>query len=379
MDIRRFRENTPGRIVAIDGGEHAYVPKPLPPTWKFPEKLWPLLLDARENLALLEGVGRTLPDSSLLLRPIQRREAIQSSRLEGTYATPRELLLFEIDQKVATSEDDPANDWREVFNYQRSLEYGTTSELPLSLRLIRELHRILCTGVRGSEHAPGEFRRIQVAIGPSFRFVPPPPQFLQDCLDAFEKYLHATNEFDPLVDCFLAHYQFEAIHPFRDGNGRIGRVLLAMMIQQRCKLTKPWLYLSEFFERNRDDYKERLFNVSAKAAWNDWVEFCLLGTSEQSKATIQRCENLRIIKDDYMQRLGATGGRVRLNKIVDDLFSSPIIELAQLPDRFEVTYPTAKADVERLVDVGILAELPNMSVRTFYAPEIYRVAYGDID
>jgi Fic family protein len=379
MDIRKFKENTPGRVVSIDGGEHAYVPHPLPPKWKFPERLWPLLLDAREHLALLEGVGRTLPDSNLLLRPIQRREAIQSSRLEGTYATPRELLLFEIDQTQATSEDDPANDWREVFNYQRSLEYGTTSELPLSLRLIRELHRILCTGVRGREHAPGEFRRVQVAIGPSFRFVPPPPQYLQECLASFEKYLHAVSEFDPLVDCFLAHYQFEAIHPFRDGNGRVGRVLLAMMIQQRCRLTKPWLYLSEFFERNRDDYKQRLFDVSAMVAWTDWVEFCLLGTSEQAKATIQRCENLRMIKDDYMQRLGATGGRVRLNRIVDDLFSSPILELAKLPERLEVTYPTAKSDVERLVDVGILAELPDMAVRTFYAPEVYRVAYGDID
>ncbi|MEX0612262.1 MAG: Fic/DOC family N-terminal domain-containing protein [Pirellulales bacterium] len=379
MDIRKFRENTPGRIITIEGGEHAYIPNALPPRWKFPEKLWPLLLDARENLALLEGVGRTLPDSSLLLRPIQRREAIQSSRLEGTYATPRELLLFEIDQKQPTGEDDPANDWREVFNYQQSLQYGTTTELPLSLRLIRELHRILCTGVRGREHAPGEFRRIQVAIGPSFRFVPPPPQFLDECLDSFEKYLHAPNEFDPLVDCFIAHYQFEAIHPFRDGNGRVGRVLLAMMIQQRCKLTKPWLYLSEFFEKNRNDYRQFLFDVNAKVAWTDWVEFCLRGTSEQAKATIQRCENLRIIKDDYMQRLGATGGRVRLNKIVDDLFSSPIIELAQLPERLEVTYPTAKSDVERLVDVGILAELPDTPVRTFYAPEIYRVAYGDID
>jgi Fic family protein len=379
MDIRKFEQNAPGRIVPSEGGEHAFVPDPLPPAWNFPERLWPLLMEARENLALLEGVGRTLPDSSLLLRPIQRREAIQSSRLEGTYATPRELLLFEIEQKQPTSEGDPANDWREVFNYQQSLQYGTTTELPLSLRLVRDLHRILLTGVRGKDHAPGEFRRIQVAIGPSYRFVPPPLQYLPDCLDSFEKYLHSANKFDPLVDCFLAHYQFETIHPFRDGNGRVGRVLLAMMIQQRCRLTKPWLYLSEFFEKNRDDYKQRLFDVSAKGAWGEWVEFCLRGTSEQAKATIQRCENLRIIKDDYMQRLGTTGGRVRLNKIVDDLFISPIIELAQLARRLDVTYPTAKSDIERLVDVGILAELPDMPVRTFYAPEIYRVAYGDID
>jgi Fic family protein len=379
MDLRKFSKTGPGRIVPIEGKEHAFIPDPLPPKWRFPERLWPLLLEARESLALLEGVGRTLPDSSLLLRPLQSREAIQSSRLEGTYATPRELLLFEIEPKQPTSEQDPANDWREVYNYQKSLEFGTTSELPHSLRLIRELHRILMTGVRGREHAPGEFRRVQVAIGPSFRFVPPPPQYLSECLDSFEKHLHAESVLDPLVDCFLAHYQFETIHPFRDGNGRVGRLLLAMMIQQHCKLTKPWLYLSEFFEKNRDDYRERLFNVSAKAAWTEWVEFCLQGTSEQAKATIQRCENLRIIKDDYMQRLTATGGSVRLNKIVEDLFYSPIIELAHLPERLGVTYPTAKSDAERLVEVGILAELPDTTVRTFYAPEIYRIAYGDID
>jgi Fic family protein len=254
-----------------------------------------------------------------------------------------------------------------------------TTQLPLSLRLIRELHRVLLTGVRGKEHSPGEFRRIQVAIGPRYRFVPPPINYLSECLDAFERYLHAPSVHNPLVECFLAHYQFEAIHPFRDGNGRVGRLLLAIMVHQRCNLTKSWLYLSEYFEKNSDEYRNRLFNVSAKAAWSEWIEFCLLGTADQAKATLRRCDELRLIKDDYMRRLNAAGGSVRLNQIIDDLFCSPIVQLSRLPDRLQITYPTAKSDVERLIEVGILAELPDLNVRTFYAPEVWRVAYGDID
>lgn len=379
MDIRKFKNNTPGRIVQIEGGHHAYVPNQLLPKWKFPDKLWPLLVQAREKLALLEGVGRTLPDPGLLLRPIQSREAIQSSRIEGTYASPRELLLFEMEPRQSTRDDDPANEWREVFNYQRALEYGTTTELPVSLRLIRELHRILLTGVRGRDSTPGEYRRIQVAIGPGFRFLPPPLQYLQECLDAFEKHLHTENNIDPLVDCFLAHYQFETIHPFRDGNGRVGRLLLAMMVQHRCQLTKPWLYLSEFFEAHNEEHKQHLFNVSAKAAWTDWVEFCLRGTSEQAIATIKRCDELRVIKDDYMKRVAEANRNVRVNKIVESLFCSPMLEIARLQEQLGVTYPTAKKDVESLVEVGILAEIPDMPVRTFFAPEVWRVAYGDIE
>ena len=379
MDIHKFKQSAPGRTVPIAGGEHAYVPNPLPPKWKFPERLWPSLTKAREKLALLEGVGRTLPDAGLLLRPLQKREAIQSSRIEGTYATPRELLLFEMEPRQAARSDDPANNWKEVLNYQEALRYGTTTELPLSLRLIQELHGMLLSGVRGRDAAPGEFRRIQVAIGPGTRFVPPPINYLPECLGAFEKYLHSDNNFDPLVECFLAHYQFETIHPFRDGNGRVGRLLLAMMVQQRCELTKPWLYLSEYFEKQNEEYKQRLFDVSAKAAWAEWVDYCLQGTVEQAIATITRCDGLRMIKDGYMKRVAEADGNARVNKIVEDLFCSPILELARMPERLSVTYPTAKADIEKLVQLGILAELPDMPIRTFFAPEVWRIAYGDIE
>lgn len=169
------------------------------------------------------------------------REAIRSSRLEGTYASPRELLLFELEPRESKSDRDPVNDHREVFNYRRALLQGTESELPLSLRLLRELHDILLTGVRGKEKSPGEFRRIPVGIGSEGRFIPPPADAIANCLDDLEKYFHREQaEIDGLVDCFLCHYQFETIHPFIDGNGRVGRLLLAIMMQQRLGMSKPW-------------------------------------------------------------------------------------------------------------------------------------------
>jgi Fic family protein len=198
-------------------------------------------------------------------------------------------------------------------------------------------------------------------------------------LDAFEKYLHAASPFDPLVDCFLNHYQFETIHPFMDGNGRVGRLLLAVMIQHRCSLSKTWLYLSEFFERNRDEYCQRLFNVSADGDWEGWIEFCLKGTIEQANATVQRCDKLRAIREKFMQKLTEVGGSVRLNQIVETLFHSPFVRVADMAKQLQVTYPTAKADIDRLVKARMLRPLKNATQKTFYAPEVYEAAYADIE
>jgi Fic family protein len=381
MDPAHFEATAPGRIVPIGGNEYAFVPDPLPPAWQFPERLWPLLNEASTKLGLLEGVGRHLPAADLLLRPLERREAVQSSAIEGTYATPRELLLFEIEPSEPVRESDPANSWKEVFNSQQALQYGTTSELPLSLRLIRDMHRILLTGVRGQERAPGEFRRVQVAIGTAAqrRFVPPPASHLADCLDAFEKHLNTEGANHPLVDCMLAHYQFEAIHPFMDGNGRVGRMLLATMIQRRCGLTKPWLYLSDYFARHRDEYVDRLFAISALGAWSEWIEFCLQGVSTVAEATVVRCDQLRALRNDYMRRVETAGGNIRLHAIVEGLFRSPVVRVADLTAILNVTYPTAKSDVERLIEAGILAELAGPSARTVYAHEIFRIAYSDLE
>lgn len=383
MDTSKFGKYSPGRIVPVEtqwGRDHAFIPAPLPPSWRFPENLWPLLLEAKQQIGLLEGLGRTLPNPAILLRPMADREAIRSSRLEGTYASPRELLLFELEPRESKSERDPINDHREVLNYRRALNHGTESELPLSLRLMRELHEILLTGVRGRDKSPGSFRRIQVGIGSEGRFIPPPADAITDCLNALEKHFHfSQSDTDGLIDCFLCHYQFEAIHPFNDGNGRVGRLLLAIMMQQRLRMSKPWLYMSEYFEKYKEEYVSHLFNISAKGDWTAWIDYCLRGTLQQANDTIARCEKLRALRERFMNQITESGGSVRLNQIVESIFHSPFIRIADLPSRLGVTYPTAKTDVERLVESNILQELPDTYPKTYFAPEVFSVSYDAIE
>ena len=270
------------------------------------------------------------------------------------------------------------NDWREVFNYRLALDKAIASELPLSLRLIREMHQNLLTGVRGNDKAPGDFRRIQVAIGSNHRFVPPPADVLPECLKHFEISMHTKSPYDPLVDCYLTHYQFETIHPFMDGNGRVGRLLLAVMMQKKCSLSKPWLYLSEYFEKHRDEYFQRLFEVSTAARWAEWAEFCIRGTIAQASSAIDRCDKLRAIRENYLQRLADVGGNVRLNQIVENLFYSPYVQVTDVVTRLNVTYPTAKADLDRMVKAKILKHLPNAHQKTYYAPEVFDAAFADL-
>lgn len=384
MDTTKFGNTSPGSLCRINtewGPDFAFTPNHLPPEkGSFPDRLWPLLAEARHHVGMLEGLGRTLPNPGILLRPLEDREAIQSSRLEGTYASPRELLLFELDPRESKSGRDPSNDHREVFNYRLALNHGTSSPLPISQRLMKELHALLMSGVRGRDKSPGEFRKIHVGIGYGGRFIPPPPENLAECLDSLEKYCHVQqSSFDPLVDSFFVHYQFETVHPFIDGNGRVGRLLLAIMLQQRCALTKPWLYMSEYFEQSREEYMQRLFDVSARNDWAGWINFCLIGTLKQAKETIHRCERLLAIREGFAAKLANCKGSLRLKRIIDDVFHSPFVRVKDLPKRLGITYPTAKQDVQRLVDAGILKELQNIKPRTYFAPEVFSVAYEKLD
>jgi Fic family protein len=377
-----FTSESPGKLVAVQthwGNDHSFLPDPLPPNWEFPAQLWPKLSKAREQLSLLEGLGRTLPNPNILLRPLVDRESIRSSRLEGTYASPRELLLFEIEPKQSVSEEDPVNSFREVYNYRQAIIYGTNSKLPLSLRFIKELHSTLLNDVRGKNKAPGSFRNIQVGIGDDGRFIPPPASAVLEALDNLEKYFHAPNPFDPLVDAFLCHYQFETIHPFLDGNGRVGRLLLTIMLQKSCGMSKPWLYISEYFERHKDDYISLLFNVSAKGNWTEWIEFCLDGTIQQAIETVSRCERLRTIRETYMKRTYEIQGTTRLSQIVEGIFDSPLVRISDLTKVLKVSYPTAKGDVDRLVEAGLLKEFEGVYPKTFYAPEIFSIAYEKLE
>jgi len=347
-----------------------------PPKWEWPQRLWPLVVEARTALASLNGTGKNLPNPSLLIRPLQQREAQKSSSLEGTYTRGEDQLLFQIEPRYPTSETDPTNAFREVFNYREALRFGAEASLPMSLRLVRELHRILLDGVRGSGSEPGQFRRVQNQIGRPVRFVPAPVNELPGCLDAFEKYIHEDHAFDPLVEAFLLHYQFEAIHPFQDGNGRVGRLLLSLMIAEWCDLDHPWLYMSGFFDSERDTYIDGLYRVSTEGRWDEWMEFCLRGAVHQSQDAEQRCRRLLGLNREFRERLRNVGGSYRLNLVIDGLFDWPLVSIPFLARKFDVSYHTSKADAERLVAAGILEELHvNVRPRRFWAPGIYDVIY----
>lgn len=208
--------------------------------------------------------------------------------------------------------------------------------------------------------------------------MPPPPLQVPTCLDVFEKYHHEDSDIDLLIRAFMAHYQFETIHPFRDGNGRVGRLLLSLTIYTWLKLSSPWLYMSAFFECYKDDYIDRLFMVSANGEWGPWIAFCLQGVVEQSLDAIDRIDKLVALRERYTGLIGASGGNARLQSILDKLFGGPLVTVPQVCTLTNVTYPTAKADIDRLIAMGILREGPEeIYPKYFYAPEILEIAYRD--
>lgn len=383
MQREDFTEKITGQLVPIGnsppGLTVSFVPDPLPPKWGWPQALWKPLLEARSCLSSLDGTGRHLPNPEILMRPLQSREAHLSSQLEGTFTDPQQQILFEADPKYPVSGRDPINAYREVFNYRRALRMGMDKDnrLPLSLRLVRELHAVLMDGVRGAQQRPGEFRETQNQIGHPARFVPPPPTHLSDALGSFEKYLHSEDAFDPLVRAFLAHYQFEAIHPFRDGNGRVGRLLLSLTIAEWCQLSNQWLYMSAFFEKNKRQYMDLLFSVSTQAAWEDWIRFCLEGVVIQAVDAENRCDKLLKLHQDFHARL--KGGSVRLSKLVDSLFAAPVTTVSRYKSMVGVTYPTARSDLKKLEALGIVSLLAGMDELTYACIPIYMVTTGELD
>lgn len=383
MEAQEFdQELMTGRLVPVlnraPDVQIAFVPNPLPPVWGWPLGLWTLLLEARKSLSSLDGTGKHLPSPEILMQPLQSREAQLSSQLEGTITDPQQQVLFEADPRYPTSKHDPNNAFREVYNYRLALRLQLDGriDLPLSLRLIRELHKVLMNGVRGADQTPGEFRTIQNQIGWPARFVPPPPLHLNDTLVKFEKYLQSSDDFDPLVRAFLAHYQFETIHPFRDGNGRVGRLLLSLTIANWCGLSNQWLYMSAFFEKRKREYMDLLLAVSTKGAWEDWVKFCLEGVVAQAIDAEKRCDKLLSLHRDFHSRI--KGGSVRLSKLVDELFSRPVMTVNQYKSHFHVAYATARSDLKKLEALGIVQPLEGLTLITYYCAPIYEITYEDV-
>jgi len=374
LDAQQFTENKTGRLVTITTPrkDFAFIPDLLPIDWAISRTMWPLIAEARQHLGTLNGIGQILPHPELLLSPLQRREAITSSIMEGTYVTPEQLLLYEKNPDEPKSTTDKRSDWQEVHNYNRALQMGRTLliDQPFSGNLIRQMHQILMGGVQGRLKSPGQYRLKQVQIGASARFVPPPASEVSLLMDNLIAYINSTanEELDPIVKSLIAHYQFEAIHP-------LGRLLLSLMVHKDCQLSHPWLYLSPFFERHKEDYIEHMFKISTRGDWGQWIEFCLRGVIAQALDAINRCHLFHRCRDDYHNRL--TSSSARMQQIVESLFATPIVTVIDIKERFQIHYQTAKTDIDRLVEAGILAEMEGMSPKSFYARRIYQIAYSD--
>lgn len=359
--IEAVSHNRSGRYVLHPAGYRAFHPSPLPPDP--PLVLGPALLRAlsRADVALgrLDGAADILPNPDLFVGMYVRQEAVLSSQIEGTQASLTDLLDFEAGRRP-----DPGGDVEEVVNHVRAMKHGLArlAELPLSLRLLREIHGELLDGVRGRESQPGEFRRRQNWIGPpgstleTAAFVPPPVDEMRQALGRLEGFLH-EKELPVLVRAGLVHAQFETIHPFLDGNGRMGRLLVTFMLCAEGVLSRPLLYLSHYLKRHRAQYYDRLQAVRIDGAWEEWLGFFLAGVidvAEQASATARRILSLR---EEQRQRISA--GRRRAagqHRALDHLFEHPVTTVEGLATGLRVTYATANALAGDLVDAGVLVE-----------------------
>jgi len=371
MDPNDFSISSPGRVLRTPKGYWAFIPNPLPPPIEWSTSLISALGEAERNLGRLASLADTLPSPHILVRPFIRREAVLSSRIEGTRASLVDLYHYESAQ-LSFFED--TSDVCEVHNYMRALDYGLerSKTLPVSLRLIREMHGILMEGVRGEHLTPGEFRRSQNWIGPpgstieSATIVPPPVDEMHQALDALEKFIHSPSDIPQLVRSGLIHYQFEAIHPFLEGNGRVGRLLVILLLIEWGLISQPLLYLSAFFEAHRLDYYDRLLAVSQRGEWESWLLFFLKGISSQALDAITRIERLGQLRTAYRERLRTERAAARLLQTLDVLFDRPILNISQLEAGLDVPYRTAQRYVERLVGLGILREVTGKARNRLY-------------
>jgi Fic family protein len=345
-----------GRKIRCQGGYQAYVPEPLPPRLAWSGALAAALSRADLAIGRLAGEGRRLPNPHLLLRPFVRREAVLSSRIEGTQATLGELLAAEAGAAVERSPED----LREVANYVVALEHGAArlAGLPLSLRLVKELHAKLMRGMRGDTATPGEFRRSQNWIGPAgctlanATFVPPPPDQLMNCLGAWEKFLH-DETFPPLVHVALAHSQFEAIHPFLDGNGRVGRLLITLLLVAKGVLPSPLLYLSAYFEATRPEYYARLLAVTEAGEWEAWLDYFLTGVAGQALDALGRIQRIDALLAGWRERLAAVSSR-QAERSLDLFVENPFWTVNKLAERLGVAFTTAQRAIDRLESAGVV-------------------------
>lgn len=376
MNTAKLKNSPCGNLVPTDEGQLAFVPARVPRRVELSSSLIYLLDSASRAVAMLAGIGETLPNPHLLIRPFLHREAVLSSKIEGTQASISDLFLFE----ASGGRRDPG-DIQEVANYVYALDEGLQmlEELPLCVRLINQMHARLLEDVRGQERSPGELRTSQNWIGSrgtpiqDARFIPPPANMIRDLLSDWENFVNEDLEMPPLIQCALMHYQFEAIHPYLDGNGRIGRLLIILFLCAQGVLPKPLLYLSAYFDRRRDDYYDQLYNLSVTGNWESWLRFFLQGVAEQAQDAIVRSRRVRELQERYRYLLQERRESGNVLRLLDELFISPVVTTPRARELLSVTDAGARRIIKRLVDAGILQYRSGLWPRFYVAGELLEV------
>lgn len=344
----------------------AFIPKPLPPDppLDIDDETWDLMEKANRALGRLDGVTELLPETALFTYFYVRKEAVLSSQIEGTQSSLEQLLLFESEQAPGV----PLDDVMEVSSYVRAMYYGIQSirsekRLPLSLRLLAEVHGILLSQGRGSTRSPGEFRKIQNWIGGTTPgnavFVGPPPDKVMACLDALEKFLYDKPKRTPvLIKAALAHVQFETIHPFCDGNGRLGRLLITLLLCSEGALSHPMLYLSLYFKTNRAEYYQLLQNVREKGDWEGWLRFFLRGVLETADQAVHAAQSILRLFDEDRRRIESLGRRAgSALRVYDILRTRPVISVSTIVKQLQLSEPTIYTSMKYLEKAGIVDEI----------------------
>ncbi|MBD3286988.1 Fic family protein [candidate division WOR-3 bacterium] len=390
MDPKQFTDKALGRLIRVGKGEGAYwafVPNPLPPEIGADWELTNILAEAKGALSELAGLGRIIPNPNLLINPFVRREAVLSSKIEGTLTQIEHLYAYEAGQLEIPGfgPSPPEPDVREVVNYVNAMKYGLNrlKDFPFVKRFVRELHEKLMEDVRGGDvsKTPGEFRRSPNWIGtpgdtPSrATYVPPPVDEMEKTLDDFERYLNLKDDRYPdLIKLSLIHYQFEAIHPFLDGNGRIGRLLITLLIVKWDLLPQPLLYLSAYFEKHREEYYRHLMCVSTHGAWREWLIFFLKGVSEQSKDAISRAKALQDLQTYWREHCRQQYQSNLILDIVDLFFLSPLWTVSEIAKYLHKTYMGIKMNIQKLIEEEFLKEITGKSYgKLFLSPKVLQI------
>jgi len=385
MDSSQFSESAPGKLVPVTGtvGNRgfAFLPNFLPPQLDLSSRaLRVALSEADRAVSQLEGIVRQIEHPEMLFSNYLRREALLSSKIEGVRSTLADLVLFEAARRGQN------RDTREVAHYVEAFEYGRErcEETPIGRGFLRELHEILMRNSNPAETTPGQLRDCLVLIGErpitAARFVPPEHIFVNELLENLETYLRVDEE-PPLIKIAIAHYQFETIHPFRDGNGRIGRMLISLWLQHEQILTRPVLYLSSYFERYKTEYYDALLAVSTTGSWEPWLLFFLRGVAIQSRDAARRTEQLVALRADYHQRLRGPRISQGVHDVIDSLFSFPATSIPQAAEMLGIRYPPAKEHFNKLIEAQILNEKPILIGNTNYyvAGEIIRTVEAPLN